>query len=110
MLCLEDKVIDAALILGDFNMRPEEETRMMEIIQKELGKNGKAAVAAYSGSSWDPLRNRFKADSPKVQGYAFDQVCTYGNMYAAACLVGQAQRYEGTYFCCSLSLSLSLSF
>ena len=94
--CLQDHVVDALLVLGDFNIRPEEEPEMLAIVQAEFGKKEKAVFADYSGPSWDPLRNRFKADSPKVQGFAFDRICTHGNAFAAACLVGQAQRYEGT--------------
>jgi len=95
-LCLEGEVVDALLVLGDFNLRQEEEPEMLKIVEAEFGKKEKATFADYSGPSWDPLRNRFKADSPKVQGYAFDRICTHGNAYAAACLVGQAQRYDGT--------------
>jgi hypothetical protein len=84
------------LVLGDMNMRPEEEKNLVQAV----GPGAKDAP--YSDCSWDPMRNRFFADKKGTQSFAFDRIFFGGCVFVRPCLVGHARCHAGTVrFCLS---------
>lgn len=95
-LCKLKAAVSSTVLLGDFNIRQEEESTMLKLIQGAMGKKQKTSSADYSGQSWAPMQNRFKAGGPRVAGFAFDRVFYHGDAYAASCLVGHARVHAFT--------------
>lgn len=95
-LCKLKTAVSSTVLLGDFNIRQEEESTMLKLVQGAMGKKHKAFSADYSGQSWAPMQNRFKAGGPRVPGFAFDRVFYHGDAYAASCLVEHARVHAFT--------------
>ena len=73
----------AMIVLGDFNIRLEEEDPLLECTG--------CRNASYSGFSWDPRVVRYDEDiaARKVVGYAFDRMFFRGACWIECLLVGR---------------------
>jgi endonuclease/exonuclease/phosphatase family metal-dependent hydrolase len=78
----------AAVVLGDFNIRLEEEDALLECV---AGRN-----ASYNGFSWDPRVARYEQEvgARKGVGFAFDRIFFRGACWVECFLVGRGRHYS----------------
>ena len=92
----------ATVVLGDFNIREEEEQNIQNVIGDYNQAKSAIHCARYDGTSWNPGQNRYRMDAPRCPGFCFDRIFFHGNVHACAYLAGHARFYSGTSkFCLS---------
>ena len=102
-----DLLSQRLVALGDFNIRPAEEEKLMTVALR--GGSGQAGSlcfrdAEYTGMSWDPRQNRFFKDQDYTgAGFRFDRIFMSGCLHGASFLVGQKRMYGGAGYTFCLS-------
>jgi hypothetical protein len=102
-----DLLSQRLVALGDFNIRPAEEEKLMTVALR--GGSGQAGSlcfrdAEYTGMSWDPRQNRFFKDQDYTgAGFRFDRIFMSGCLHGASFLVGQKRMYGGAGYSFCLS-------